>query len=285
VRVGVVAVDGTKIAADASGVVNMTEERLGQALDAEARRIIEEAKAIDAAEDEAFGDARGDELPGELADRSRRLARLRTAKARLVGEHEASATRGSTTTPKHHRPLRVNATDPDSRVMKTPTGFVQGFNAQAAVTTDQLVVAAELTSSPIDVHQLEPLVAAAKTNVAAAGVAESVGVIVADAGYYSTDNATMDAGCELLIAPTKGASLPTAPPPPPPDPRADTDRAEHKRAARFAALFDRTITGELTLTAAADELGMSVSRACVLRTGKDAAHAGALERPSCATRC
>lgn len=258
VRVGVVAVDGTKMGADASGVATMTEDRLHQALEAEARRIIEEAKAIDAAEDEAFGDARGDELPDELADRSTRLARLRAAKARL--DAEAASPRS-----KDAKALRVNTTDPDSRAMKTSTGFVQGFNAQAAATTEQVLVAAELTASPIDVHQLEPLICAAMTNLAHAGVAEPIGVIVADAGYYSTANATLEAGCEVLIAPTKAKSLPTDAPPPPRDLRADTERAEAERAARLAEAFDRTIAGELTLTAAAGELGMSVSRASVLR--------------------
>lgn len=260
VRVGVVSVDGTKIAADASGVQNMTKARVEEALEAEARLILEEAKAIDAAEDDAFGEARGDELPDELADRSSRLARLRAAKARLDTAADAQSSRR-----KAAKEPVVNTTDPDSRIMKTPGGFVQGFNAQAAVTTDQVVVAAELTASPIDVHQFEPLVGAATTNLAAAGVAEPIGVIVADAGYYSTTNATLEAGCEVLIAPTKAKSLPTAAPAPPRDRRADTNRAETERATRIAKAFDRTLIGELTLTVAANELGMSVSRACVLR--------------------
>ena len=83
VKVGVVALDGTKIEAAAAMAANMDEARLDKAMRAEARRILAEAAEVDAAEDEAFGDARGDELPPELADRSRRLERLREAKARL----------------------------------------------------------------------------------------------------------------------------------------------------------------------------------------------------------
>jgi transposase len=260
VRVGVIAVDGTKISADASGTQNLTEERLGHALQTEARRIIDETKAIDAVEDKTFGDARGDELPKELAERSRRLRRLRAAKARLD-----KATGPGSGSSKNAKAPVLNATDPESRVVKTPTGFPQGFNAQAAVTTDQLIVAAELTSSPIDVHQFEPMLDSAKTNLEAADVGEPIGVVLADAGYYLTINATLDAGCELLIATTKKASLPTVQPAAPPDPRAKTDRAERARAARLAHAFDRTIAGDHTLTAAATEMGLSLSRACILR--------------------
>lgn len=254
VRVGVVAVDGTKIRADASGTQNMTADAPDRALDAEARRIIEEAKAIDRVEDEQFGNARGDELPPELADRSRRLARLREAEARL--EAEAGRSKDA---------ARVNVTDPDSRIMKTPSGFVQGFNAQAAVTADQILVAAELTASPVDVHELEPVVTATRANLDEVGVGEAIGTIVADAGYYSTKNALLETGAELLIAPTKGASLPTKAPAEPEDRRGEAAQLERERAARMAEVFDRSLTNEITLTAAASELGLSLSRACVLR--------------------
>jgi transposase len=83
VKAGVVALDGTKIEAAASMQANKDEQALSRAMRREARRILEEAAAIDAAEDAQFGDARGDELPEALADRSQRLARLRAAKARL----------------------------------------------------------------------------------------------------------------------------------------------------------------------------------------------------------
>lgn len=258
IRVGVVAVDGTKIAADASGAKNMSEDRLERACAEEARRILDEAKAIDAAEDEQFGDARGDELPPEFADRSQRLARLRAAKRRLESQRSADSSPAK-------RPAKVNVTDPDSRVMKTPNGFVQGFNAQAAVTADQVIVAAELTSSPVDVHQLAPIIAAANINLADAGVDERIGVILADAGYYSTENALLDVGSELLIAPTKTRSLPDEPLPAPEDQWAEDDRLEQQRAVHRAEIFDRTLRNEITLTAAAAQLNLSVSRACALR--------------------
>jgi transposase len=258
VQVGVVAVDGTKIAADASGAKNMTEGQLEQACADEGRRIVEEAKAIDAAEDERFGDARGDELPAELAERSQRLARLRVAKRRLESQRSNGSSSGN-------RPPKINVTDPDSRVMKTSTGFVQGFNAQAAATAEQIIVAAELTSSPVDMHQLEPVITAVRANLAAAGIHDPIGTILADAGYYSTDNASLDTGCGLLIAPTKTRSLPHEPLPAPRDRWAEDDHLEQQRAAHRSDVFDRTLRGEITLTAAAAELHMSVSRACVLR--------------------
>jgi transposase len=258
VRVGVVAVDGTKIAADASGVRNMTEEQLERAYAQEARRIIEEAKAIDAAEDERFGEARGDELPPELADRSQRLARLRAAKRALESRRSADPSA-------EDRSLKVNITDPESRVMKTSSGFTQGFNAQAAVTVEQIMVAAELTASPVDVYQLAPMIAATNANLAATGVDTRIGTVVADAGYYSTENALLNTGSELLIAPTKTRSLPREPLPAPPDSWAEDHRREQRRAKHRAEVFDRTLRGEITLTAAADELDLSLSRACVLR--------------------
>ena len=229
VRVGVVALDGTKMAANAAGTRNMSDERLERTIRAEVARILGEAAAIDAAEDAQFGDTRGDELPPELASRATRLARLRAAKAQLDAaqadrdaqadaqaarqEADRMAGRKRRGRPRIHdpkqRPLLVNVTDLDSKAMKTARGFVQGYNAQAVATTDQVIIAAELTNHPADMGELAPSFAAAEANLVAAGVSEPIGTLVADAGYYSTANATLPTSTEVLIATAKFRDLPT----------------------------------------------------------------------------
>ena len=79
---------------------------------------------------------------------------------------------------------KVNVTDPDSKNLKTPRGYMQGYNVQAAVNEAQIIVAAEITSASPDFGQLAPVVEAARRELAAAGVSETPGVIVADAGYW-----------------------------------------------------------------------------------------------------
>ena len=206
-RVGVVAIDGTKVLANASRDANLDYEQI-------AREILEEAQAVDAAEDEAFGEARGDELPPELTssqgrrkwlreaqrelDRRReqearpvprsRPARLKEAKRRLDEElwtecranaaYEAYRARGvmkngrrlgPNTTPKPYQPPampegRINLTDPDSRVVKGLRGFIQGYNAQAVTTEDQVVIAAEVMVASPDFGHLEPMLDAARAS-------------------------------------------------------------------------------------------------------------------------
>lgn len=96
----------------------------------------------------------------------------------------------------------ANVTDPDSRIMKATTGFVQGYNCQAAVDANQIVVACAVTQEVTDVRQYQPMVAATQTSLDAAGITETIGVVLADAGYWSDENATTD-GPECLIAPLK----------------------------------------------------------------------------------
>src|SRR5215213_9367988 len=160
VRVGVIAVDGTKVAANAAPQATRDYEQI-------AREILAEADAVDAAEDEQFGDARGDELPPELATAQGRPDRLREAKRRLEEEHrvqcganaayEAYRARGvDKNGKKFGRPPKpfasppapagkINLSDLDSRNVKTSRGWVQGYNAQAVATEDQIVIAAEVT--------------------------------------------------------------------------------------------------------------------------------------------
>jgi transposase len=225
VHADVIAVDGTKVHANASERATCDYEQL-------AREVLADADAIDAAEDERFGDRRGDELPEPLgtregrarwlADAKRRLeqrraeqarpvpasrpARLREAKRRLEEEHrvevqanadyEAYRARGVDKTgrrfgrpPKPFTPPetpqgKINTTDPDSRNVKTPRGWVQGYNAQAVATEGQIVIAAELTNSSADFGQLGPLVDAARRELVAVGIDDTPDVVLADAGYW-----------------------------------------------------------------------------------------------------
>ncbi len=278
VEVGVVAVDGTKMGADASMAANRTAEQVAA--------MFAEAEAQDAAEDRLFGDQRGDELPPALADRTSRRARLKAAleelRARQAAEHEqaeerssafveaerAAALAGAVPGGRHPRgrevaraeatlglarrraaehrkeverrcaaagtkphgpspdvendtavkraraalarakakaapaprgPARSNTTDPDSRVMKGLQGYLQGYNAQAAVNEAGVVVAAEVTQQAFDVGQLRPMLAALEANLAAAGISTSVGTALFDAGYWSLANACAP-GPDRLIA-------------------------------------------------------------------------------------
>ena len=224
-RAGVIAVDGTKVAANAAVQATRDYAQI-------AREILEEADAVDAEEDERFGDARGDELPPELAtaqgrrgwlrEAKRRLddkragearpiprdrgERLREAKRRLEEEHhvecranaayEAYRARGVDKNgkkfgrpPKPFTPPptpegKINLSDLDSRNVKTSRGWVQGYNAQAVCTEDQVVIAAEVTVDSPDFGHLGPMVAAARDELTRAGLRQPLQVVLADAGYW-----------------------------------------------------------------------------------------------------
>jgi transposase len=247
VRVGVVAIDGTKVHANASQHATRSYEDI-------AREILAEADAVDAQEDEQFGDRRGDELPSELAtaqgrrgwlrEAKRRLDerraeearpiprsrpdRLKGAKRRLEEEHEvecranaeyeAYRARGRMKDgrrfgrpPNPYRPPetptgKINVTDPDSRNVKTSRGWVQGYNAQAVCTEQQIVIAAEVTVDSPDFGHLEPMVSATETELAAAGIEDAPEVVLADAGYWH--QAQMERitgrGTVVLIPPDAG---------------------------------------------------------------------------------
>jgi transposase len=222
VQVGTVALDGTKLAGNAADKANRTHDKL----EAEVAEILRQAAEADQREDRLFGDARGDELPPELATKADRLARLRQAKAQLeadaaareqayqqrVAAHTAAATaKGTKPRTLKRRPQETpspkavaNATDPDSRFLHTRNGTVQGYNAQAVTTMNQLVVAAELTQDANDVHQLEPMLKATATTLAAAGIDERPETALADSGYWSIDNLTAIVNApELLIPPAR----------------------------------------------------------------------------------
>jgi transposase len=319
-RFGTVAVDGFKAAANASIDANRDEGWLRE----EAQRLVAEAAAIDAAEDARFGDARGDELPPELADPSTRPARIRAAlqeleqrkQAAVEAEAEDAAAGkelmrrivdGEKTGPGPSRrvdevevarlrlaraeahqlakidadrarraaaqargqaqpigrppvpvkqygpvlrakemlrraaqrqqaraavrekqpakpPLRVNVTDPQSRLMRTRKGWVQGYNVQVGVTGDQLIVATQVSQHPNDREEFLPMMAAVQEAAElfhAAGRDDAVvGVLLADAGYASDTNLAAP-GPDRLIALASGRKQhraarhkPTTGPPP-----------------------------------------------------------------------
>ena len=132
VRLGRVALDGTKVKADASKHKAMSYGRMDEreaTLEAEVARILDEAEAIDRAEDELYGDTRGDELPPELRTREGRLRRLREARAALEAEaKEKSGDPDAVPQPKAQRSF----TDPDSRIMRSkPDGWIAGLQRRS----------------------------------------------------------------------------------------------------------------------------------------------------------
>jgi transposase len=218
IQVGVIAVDGTKVHANASDRQNRSYEQL-------AREILQEADAVDAAEDAQFGEARGDELPPELADRNTRRERLREAKRQLEAEldaqrdeleqwHRAKADCVARTGrkiygPPKPRPVperptrRINLTDPDSRAVKTARGFLQGYTAQAVATKEQFVIAAEVRIGGNERSDLGPLIDQACQQLTQAGVEKQPGLVLADAGYWNGPhiNALAARGIPALVPP------------------------------------------------------------------------------------
>ena len=190
-RLGRVAVDGTKVKANASKHKAMSYGRMPEAerrLKAEVKELLAQAAATDAAEDRRHGPARrGDELPAELQRRESRLQRIREAKQALQARARARA--GAAGAPEQTAAPaakdQYNFTDPDSRIMHHgPDGFVQGYNAQVAVeATLRLIVGQAVTQATNDKQQLAPMVT---TIQAQAG--ETPNQLLADSGYCSDAN-------------------------------------------------------------------------------------------------
>lgn len=218
VKLGNVGLDGTKVKANASRHKAMSYQRMVERepqLAAIVAQILEEAEAVDQAEDERYGDARGDELPEHLRTKQGRLEAIRAAKAQLEQEaadqaadkarvrerrkaerrgedpddvdvavrcEQAAADAAATAVPKPK--AQRNFTDPESRIMKTSDGaFHQCYNAQAVVDeAHQVIVATELTAQAADAPHLPDLLAQTIANV---GVPAR---FLADAGYWSEAN-------------------------------------------------------------------------------------------------
>jgi transposase len=297
VRPGVVSIDGTRIAGNASPEVNYEFEQI-------AREVVAEARATDEAEDEEFGEARGDELPEQLRTAEGRREFFRQARERMRRERESSEPAGepemevsdevaleldaneivgrgrqgrdawlregkrqleqhrwespepisrsrserlllaaerleselsverrANEAYEHyratardrlgrrpggravpHRPPelpsgKVNVTDPDSRPIPIGFGFVQGYNAQAAVNEQQIVLAAEITNISTDFSQLDPMVTATLGELEQAGVDQLPEAVAADAGYWNEqqmDEVVANKQIPVLVAPDKG---------------------------------------------------------------------------------
>jgi len=210
VKLGHVALDGTKIKANASRHKAMSYARMKQRdaeLQAEVDRWLAAAAAADAEEDEVHGSRRGDEMPKWVADKAKRLAKIRAAKAELEAEAKAAAEaeararaeaeekrkaegrkkNGKDAAPPSETPddkAQKNFTDPQSRILKTKDGYIQGWNAQAAVDGEaQIIVAHGLTPSMSDHGQLEGLIDGIQTNLGRRPKEAS-----ADSGYLSEAN-------------------------------------------------------------------------------------------------
>jgi transposase len=237
VKLGQVAVDGTKIKANASKHKAMSYGRMQQAdaaLAGEVAELLRRAEAADRDEDARYGtDQRGDELPAELARRESRLAKIREAKTALEQEARAQA-QAAGKPPDDVRPpdkAQRNFTDPESKIQKTRDGFIQGYNAQIAVdATAQVIVAQQVTAASPDVEQLQPVVQAV-----AQGLRRRPRVVLADAGYWSEANvvALQARGIEPLIAP--GRRKHREPPPVAPRGRPPANLTVKQRMARALA--------------------------------------------------
>jgi transposase len=183
VKLGHVALDGTKVAANASKRKAMSYERMletEERLKQQVRQWFTQADTLDTQEDRQHGrERRGDELPEWVADKQRRIAKIREAKVAL--EAEAKAAGKAAVDPKAQR----NFTDPESRIMhKSGKEYVQAYNAQAAVDSKaQVIVACSLSNQPTDIQQLAPMVKLIKQNTG-----RQAQELSADAGYCSEGN-------------------------------------------------------------------------------------------------
>lgn len=293
-RLGTVAIDGTKIAANASIFANRAEESLRAEAERIARQIAAEAAAVDAEEDELYGEARGDELAPEFANPATRAAAIKAAldqieaekrrqdeeaagqaerraqgwqaraaarraelavaeraavervaawqaaqaaalahgtprpggrppvtepsevrrlRAKLATAERRAATAGPARSQERLGARKANLTDPQSRVMNTRTGWIQGYNAQLAVSADHLILAVLLTQATNDIDQFVTMMRAAQTAAGQAAAAHAdgqadrqIGILLADAGYCSEDNLTAE-GPDRIIATGKDRKL------------------------------------------------------------------------------
>jgi transposase len=188
-KVGRVALDGTKIKSNASKHKAMSYDRMKEKerdLRADVKEMMAQAETADAEEDERYGDQRGDELPAELARRETRLKAIREAKRALEARARAKAA-AEGGDPKQARPKdqdQYNFTDPESRLMKGSDGFLQAYNAQVAVEPVlQLIVGQTVTAASNDKEQLMPMV-----EVVEQQSGQRPDEILADSGYCSEKN-------------------------------------------------------------------------------------------------
>lgn len=271
VKLGHIAIDGSKMKANASKHKAMSYERMCAAektLEQEVRALLQDAQRIDAEEDAAYGKGKhGDELPNELKRREDRIGKIREAKAALEqeakvkaaeaeakrAEREAEASKKGkkvpgpkpqTPDPEQAKPdpkAQRNFTDPESRIM--PDGankgaFVQGYNAQVAVDAEvQIIVATNVTQAPNDMHQLVPMATSILQNVGHLAQTTS-----ADAGYFSAQNVEdpVFAATNLLVPPHRERHPPEPTAAPIDEGASAAQRMRHKLSSADArALYKR----------------------------------------------
>jgi hypothetical protein len=191
--------------------------------------MLSEAANVDGQEDRLYGkNNRGDELPEDMRNREDRMARLKACKERL--EQEAAEARNAQQDkidereekekrtgkksrgrkPKspddaEDKKAKANPTDPESRIMKTRKGYEQGYNAQAVVTEDQIIIAEDVTQQANDQRQLHPMIEQSESNRKQVDIEEEISVVLADAGYCSEENLTkkVAGNADLLVATQK----------------------------------------------------------------------------------
>jgi transposase len=225
VRAQTIAIDSTKMAADAS----MGENRTYDGLRGEARRILEEAAEIDAAEDALYGDKRGDELPEELCDPKTRRARIKELLEGLEAERDAALAAQREKVDRHAKQRdqglkpqgrppskrlpkkqadalfagKVNLTDPDSAIVAHRGMLLQGYNVQAAVADGQVILATRATDCATDHGQLVAMTEAARGALTAAGIQTKITQVLADSGYWNVAHVTklQADGLDVLVQP------------------------------------------------------------------------------------
>jgi transposase len=193
IKLGRVALDGSKVKANASKHKAMSYGRMKQeerALKEEVRKLLAQANAADEEEDRRYGkDKTGDELPEELNRRETRLKRIREAKRALEqkARDEAGENGKEEDEAKQAKPedkAQYNFTDPESRIMKGPDGFVQAFNTQIAVEeVSQLIVGQAVTQETNDKKQVEPMVTIIQKQAG-----QKLAELLTDSGYCSESN-------------------------------------------------------------------------------------------------
>jgi len=218
VALGLLSLDGTKLAGNAAQRANRTLPQI--------EKMLAEAAAADAAEDARYGDAADVPTPRALARRAERRERLARARDRLAAEdaarrqaqqakQEAWDAAAAARRPRAgQRPAdepranragtapRANITDPDVRVMRNQKGYVAGYNGQAVVTADQVIVGAMLSWHPVDRTLLHPVLDTCRQQLTQAGIRPRLRTVLADAGYVSEENfARADTGKLRLLAP------------------------------------------------------------------------------------
>lgn len=263
-----VAVDSTKMGANASSDANLTEQQLRDY----ARRVLGEAAATDADEDARYGDQRGDELKPGWEPGPARKAKIREALEQLRqqgdGREEIEQRQQQRTAsgrkPLGRKPLppdpdkpwrvaskndkkqrRANITDPESRMMRTPKGWQQAFTAQAVTDASQIVLAAQVTNDQNDNHALRPMLEAARDILDRAGHDRTIRAALADRGYWNTDDINdieTGLGIATLVATVRDRHLRAG------KSRADTpshlrmhQRFQHPTAKRFYRRRSRMI--------------------------------------------